>query len=111
MEELIHILVQFGGGKGGEPNNVAVRFLLPTFFWCVLAWISFREYRTAKNMKDFYVGTASLMGMARELLMFIAEYGAWRGFVPFNFIYNYYPPLEHAITMLSCSFTGYAFLN
>lgn len=111
MEELIQILVQFGGGKGGEPNNVAVRFLLPTFFWVILVWISIREYRTAKLTKDLYVGIAALMGMTRELLMFVAEYGAWRGIVPFHFIYNYYPPLEHAITMLSCSFIGYAFLN
>jgi signal transduction histidine kinase len=111
MEELLQILVQFGGGKGGEPNNVAVRFLLPTFFWCILACISLREYRASRDTKDLYVGAASLMGMARELLMFVAEYGGWRGFVPFNFLYNYYPPLEHAITMLSCSFIGYAFLN
>ncbi len=111
MEELIHILVQFGGGKGGEPNNVAVRFLLPTFFWCILACISLKEYRKSKNTRDLYVGTSSVMGMARELLMFFAEYGAWRGRVPFNFIYTYYPPLEHAFTMLSCSFIGYAFLN
>lgn len=111
MEEFIQILVQFGGGKGGEPNNAAVRFLLPTFFWCILALISLREYRAAKNTRDRYLGTAAILGMARELLMFFAEYGGLRGFVPFGFIYNVYPPLEHAITMLSCSFIGYAFMN
>lgn len=111
MEELIQILVQFGGGKGGEPGNVAVRFLLPTFFWGILAWISLREYRTTRNRKDLYVGGASIMGMARELLMFTAEYGSLRGFIPFRFVYNYYPPLEHAITMLSCVSIGYAFIT
>ena len=111
MDELIQILVQFGGGKGGEPNNVAVRFLLPTFFWSVLAWISLRECRNERLSKDCFVGIAALIGMSRELLMFIAEYGGWRGFVPFSFLYTYYPPLEHAFTMLSCVFIGYAFLN
>lgn len=111
MNELIEILVQFGGDKGGGPGNVAVRFLLPTFFWCALTGVAFRQWRRTSENKDLYVGIAASMGMARELLMFTAEYGAWRNMVPFEFMYNYYPPLEHAATMLSCIFIGYAFLN
>lgn len=111
MNELIEILVQFGGDKGGGPGNVAVRFLLPTFFWCVLAGVAFRQWRRTSENKDFCVWIAASVGMARELLMFTAEYGAWRNMVPFEFMYKYYPPLEHAATMLSCIFIGYAFLN
>jgi len=29
----MEILVEFGGGRGGGPGDVAVRFLLPTAFW------------------------------------------------------------------------------
>ncbi|WP_054698731.1 hypothetical protein [Geotalea toluenoxydans] len=111
MNELLEILAQFGGGKGGEPGNVTVRFLLPTFFWSVLAGVAFREWLRTRESKDLWVGIASTMGMARELLMFAAEYGAWRQMVPFDFMYNYYPPLEHAATMISGLLIGYAFLN
>jgi len=31
--DLMEILVEFGGGRGGGPGDVAVRFLLPTAFW------------------------------------------------------------------------------
>ncbi len=111
MTEILEILAQFGGGKGGEPGNVVVRFLLPTFFWAVLAGVAYREFLRSRNSKDLWVGIASTLGMAREMLMFTAEYGAWRQVVPFDFMYNYYPPLEHAATMISGLFIGYAFLN
>ncbi|HEX8949305.1 MAG TPA: PAS domain S-box protein, partial [Dissulfurispiraceae bacterium] len=111
LNEVLNILFEFGGGKGGEPNNVVVRFLLPAFFWTVLAGIAVKEWCRTRERKDFYVGAASLMGIARELLMFTAEYGSLRGYIPFEFLYKYYPPLEHAWTMLSCIFIGYAFLN
>lgn len=111
IQEIYVILHQFGGGKGGEPGNVAVRFLLPTFFWGLLAWVSFREWRAEKQKKDLYVGIAALIGMLRELMMFVAEYGSWRGQISFELMYNYYPPFEHAATMFSCIFIGSAFLR
>ncbi|ACM19610.1 sensor histidine kinase, PAS and PAS domain-containing [Geotalea daltonii FRC-32] len=111
MNELLEILAQFGGGKGGEPGNVTVRFLLPTFFWSILAGVAFREWLRTRESKDLWVAIASTTGMSRELLMFAAEYGAWRQMVPFDFMYNYYPPLEHAATMISGLLIGYAFLN
>ncbi|MBI5631978.1 MAG: response regulator [Nitrospirae bacterium] len=111
IEEIYEILFQFGGGRGGDPGNVAVRFLLPTFFWAILAWVAFREWKTDQQRKDLYVGIAALIGMFRELLMFVAEYGSWRGQISFDLMYNYYPPLEHAATMFSCIFIGAAFLR
>lgn len=111
IEEIYEILFQFGGGKGGEPGNVAVRFLLPTFFWAILAWVAFREWKTDQQRKDLYVGIAALIGMTRELFMFAGEYGSWRGRISFELMYNYYPPFEHAATMFSCIFIGAAFLR
>jgi len=111
MNELVRILIQFGGGKGGEPNNDAVRFLLAAFFWCVLSFIASREWRREHKRRDLYVGLAALLGLCREILMFSAEYGSRRGLVPFDFMYRYYPPLEHAATMLSCILIAFAFLQ
>ena len=111
IDEIYDILFRFGGGRGGDPGNVAVRFLLPTFFWSILALVAFREWKRERDSKDLYVGIASLIGMSRELLMFTAEYGSWRGLINFEDIYFYYPPFEHAATMFSCIFIGAAFLR
>jgi len=110
-DEIIDLLVAFGGGKGGEPGNVIVRFLLPTFFWAILAFVSFREWKRGRETRDRYIGIASLMGMGRELLMFVAEYGSFKGLVSFSSIYRFYPPVEHTATMLAYVFTGAAFIN
>jgi len=108
--ELIEVLVEFGGGKGGEPGNVAVRYLLPTFFWTTLAAVALREWRRKRNMRDLAIGIAALVGIGRELLMFIAEYGSLRGMVSFESIYRFYPPLEHLATMASVLIIAAAFL-
>ncbi len=109
--ELIEILVAFGGGKGGEPGDVAVRFLLPTFFWAMLALVAFRECWRTRSRQDLAIGFAALAGMARELLMFSAEYGGLRGWFEFDALYRIYPPLEHGATMLSGVLIAAAFIN
>jgi PAS domain S-box-containing protein len=110
-DEILAILAEFGGLKGGAPGPVAVRFLLPTFFWGILAWIAYKEWLKTKSQRDLYIGIASIIGMARELLMLTAEYGSLRGHIPFDFMYSFYPPLEHAATMLSCILIASAFMN
>jgi PAS domain S-box-containing protein len=110
-EAITGVLVEFGGGVGGEPGNVAVRFLLPSFFWGVLAFVSLREWRRGGNKRDRYVGVASLVGLGRELLMFVSEYGGLTGLVSFDRMYGVYPPLEHAATMFCYVFTGAAFVH
>jgi PAS domain S-box-containing protein len=111
LGDLLDILFEFGGGKGGEPNNVAVRFLLPSVFWGVLAFIALRQWRQRRSRKDLYLGLAALLGLSRELTMFVAEYGSLRGHIPFDAIYPVYPPFEHGATMLSCVMIGFAYLN
>jgi len=110
-QEFIEILVAFGGGKGGEPGAVAVRFLLPTLFWAVLVFVSFRQWRREHNGQHLAIAVAALIGMARELLMFAAEYGGLHGWLDFNALYRIYPPLEHAGTMLSSVIIAFAFMN
>jgi PAS domain S-box-containing protein len=109
--ELIYILQQFGGGKGGEPGNAVVRFLLAAFFWAVLVVISHREWRKRGNKRDLFVSLAALLGVFREMLMFTAEYGSYRGLVDFDFMYRIYPPLEHGLTLLSIAVISFAFLK
>ena len=62
-QELLEILVAFGGGRGGEPGQVVVRFLLPAFFWAILAAVAFREYRRMVRDQDLSVGIAALAGI------------------------------------------------
>ncbi len=109
--EILDILIDFGGTQGGRPGDIAVRFLLPSFFWSVLAFVAFREWRRMREAKDRFVGVAALIGLSRELLMFAAEYGSQRGLIEFGGIYPFYPPFEHAATMLSCIFIATAFSN
>lgn len=109
--EILELLVYFGGDQGGQPSHVAVRFLLPSFFWTVLAVVAFRHWRQIGEKKDRYIGIAAVAGLARELLMFTAEYGSMRGLLSFDSLYPFYPPFEHAATMLSCIFIAAAFIN
>ncbi len=109
--EILEILLDFGGGQGGRPGDIAVRFLLPSFFWSVLASVAVREWRRTRESKDRFIGIAALIGLSRELLMFTAEYGSNRGFLSFESLYPFYPPFEHAATMLSGIFISTAFIN
>lgn len=111
MNDLLDILVQFGGGKGGEASGTVVRFLLPVFFWLVLAVISGSEWRRGKDRKDLYMFLAALAGTVRELIMFMAEYGSHRGHFSFDSLYVFYPPFEHAVTMLVGIFISSAFMR
>lgn len=110
-QEILEIVTEFGGGQGGRPGHVAVRFLLPAFFWTVLAFVAIREWRRTGLNKDRYIGIAAAFGLCRELLMFTAEYGSERGLLSFDDIYPFYPPFEHAATMLSAIFVAAAFMN
>lgn len=111
MNELLDILINFGGGKGGEASATVVRFLLPTFFWLVLSFISGSEWRRKHSSRDLYIALAALAGTARELLMFLAEYGSGHGYFNFDILYRYYPPLEHAATLLVGILIAYAFMR
>lgn len=110
MNDIIDILVNFGGGRGGEASGTVVRFLLPLFFWLVLAVVAGGEWRRGRDSRDIYIALAALAGTARELLMFMAEYGSHRGHFSFDALYRIYPPLEHAATMLVGIFISYAFM-
>jgi len=109
MNEILDILAQFGGGRG-DPANLAVRFLLPAVFWSVLAFISIRQWKRLKENKDLYIGIAALAGISREMIMFVAEYGGWRGYISFEALFHFFPPFEHAATMLSGVLAGFAFM-
>ena len=43
--------------------------------------------------------------------MFAAEYGSFRGYLPFQTVFRYYPPYEHAVTMLAVILCGYAIIR
>ncbi|MBI5640054.1 MAG: response regulator [Nitrospirae bacterium] len=108
--ELLDILAQFGAGRG-DPANIVVRFLLPSFFWSSLLWIAGRQWKARRDKRDYYVAMAAFAGLSRELIMFVAEYGGLRGFLSFESAFRFYPPAEHAITMFSCLLIGYAFMR
>lgn len=110
MNELVLVLEQFGGGQGGLAGAHTVRFLLAAFFWGVLALVSTREWCRSDNRRDLFVLLAALVGLTRELLMFIAEYGSYRGLVHFPDMFLFYPPLEHVLTMLSSIGIAFAFM-
>ncbi|MDD2898041.1 MAG: ATP-binding protein [Desulfuromonadaceae bacterium] len=111
MNDVLDILVNFGGGKGGEASGTVVRFLLPAFFWLVLAVVAAKEWRRGSNRTDLFILLAAASGAMRELLMFMAEYGSYRGHFSFDRFYLFYPPLEHAATMFVGIFICYAFMH
>lgn len=110
LPELLLILTQFGGGPGDPANNV-VRFLLAAFFWVVLLLVSSLMWRTSADRRHLYFSISAAVGASRELFMFTAEYGSFRGYISFPTIFRYYPPLEHAVAILSIILMGYAFLR
>ncbi|MCF6178214.1 MAG: response regulator [Geopsychrobacter sp.] len=110
LNELILILTQFGGGPG-DPANNAVRFLLAGFFWSVLYIISYRLWRETTDRRHLLFSIAAVVGASRELFMFVSEYGSFRGYFAFDTIFKYYPPIEHAVAILSIILMGYAFLR
>ena len=62
-DEVLEILLDFGGAQGGRPGDIAVRFLLPSFFWTVLAFVAFREWRRTGERKDRFIGIAAVIGL------------------------------------------------
>jgi PAS domain S-box-containing protein len=110
MQELILILTQFAGGPGDPANNV-VRFLLAAFFWVTLYIVSFWLWRATTERRHLYFSIAAAVGASREIFMFIAEYGSFRGYISFPAIFRYYPPLEHSVAILSIILMAYAFLR
>ncbi len=110
VDTLLNILVEFGGGRGA-PENTVVRFLLASFFWAQLAFAAYFQLRKTRERRDAYILIAALFGMTRELTMFAAEYGSHINFWSYSLVFQYYPPFEHALTMLSGLLIGYAFLH
>lgn len=110
LQELILILTQFGGGPGDPANNV-VRFLLAAFFWGVLFLVSYRMWRSTNDRRHLLFSISAAVGASRELFMFTAEYGSFRGYIPYQSIFRYYPPIEHSVETLSIILMGYAFLR
>ncbi|TAK27192.1 MAG: PAS domain S-box protein [Chloroflexota bacterium] len=110
MDKLLSLLAEFGGG-GSDPGDNAVRFLLPAFFWSVLAYVALRQWRSSRDRKDVYIGVAALVGLFRELLMFVVFYGDYVGLVPQSQTHSFYPPLEHAATGIASFIVAYAFLR
>lgn len=110
MEEILEVLTQFGGGKGVDGDN-AVRFILPAIFWTVLASVAFKLWQRSRDRRDIVVGAAALFGLARELFLLVAQYGSWRGFIDHASIHHFYPPIEHAISLMVYVLMSYAFLR
>jgi len=110
LDELILIFTQFGGGPGDPANNV-VRFLLAAFFWFILYLLSFRLWRDTGDRRHLFFLIAAVVGGSRELFMFVAEYGSFRGYFAFASVFRFYPPVEHAAAILATILMGYAFLR
>jgi PAS domain S-box-containing protein len=110
LDEILLILSHFGGGPGG-PNAVVVRFLLAAFFWTVLFFISRGQWKRSGEERDFLVSVAAFVGAAREVVMWLAEYGSFRGWLSYPTVFHFYPPFEHAATMISVVVAAYAFLR
>ncbi len=109
-QEILAILEQFGGGRG-DPGNAVVRFLLPSFFWSILAYVAMRQWGRHGEKRDLFVAVAAAVALCRELTMFLLEYGTLRGFLPVSISFAAYPPLEHALTGLGRVLLGFAFLT
>lgn len=109
-EEILDILAQFGGGRC-DSAQTAVRFLLPALFWGMLAWIALGGWKARREKRDLYISVAAFVGLSRELVLFIAEYGGRKGIISFEKAHRVFPPLEHALTMLSGLLIGYAFMK
>jgi signal transduction histidine kinase len=110
LEELAVFLRQLGGGPGADPANAVPRFVLPTIFWCALAFVAWRRWRSERTERDGLLALAAAAGALRELAMLLAEYGSHRGLVDFGAILPYYPPLEHALELAVEVLAGYAFV-
>ncbi len=110
LNEILLILTQFGGGPG-DPGNTVVRFLLPSIFWTTLMFIAWGQWRRERERRDFYLSAAAVVGLSREMFMFVSEYGAYRGYLGYQKFYQIYPPFEHAATMVSIILVAYAFLR
>ncbi len=111
LEEVAVFLRQIGGGPGADPANAVPRFVLPAFFWAVLASAALAQWRRRREPRSLLMGIAALVGMARELFQLATEYGSHRGLFDFDAILPYYPPLEHAVELLALVVAGYAFLG
>jgi hypothetical protein len=107
---IIDVLSQIAGGRGDPGNNV-VRFLLPAIFFGTLLFASFRQWRKSGERRDFIVATASLIGLFRELFMFVIETGNWLGFLPHKLTHSYFPHFEHILSIFAETLIVYAFIR
>ena len=104
MNDFLDILTQFGGGRDDQING-AVRYLLPGFFWGALALVAFIHWRSAREKRDRLIGVAALVGLSRELFLFVAVYGSSRGWIQVPPLLRLTPPFEHATTLLASVMT------
>ena len=110
-QHFLDILDQFGAGGSSGPENLAVRFLLAAFFWLILAIVSGRHWHRQRSGRDLFIFLAASLGLVRELSMFAGEYGSWLGYFEFQHAFKFYPPFEHALTMLSGLLISFAFIK
>jgi signal transduction histidine kinase len=110
LEEVAFFLRQLGAGPGADPANAVPRFVLPAFFWAVLAVAALRHWRRRSERRSLFMGLAALVGFGRELFQLATEFGSSRGLFDFQAILPWYPPLEHALELVALVLAAYAFL-
>jgi PAS domain S-box-containing protein len=110
MNTLLEIMTQFAGGTD-PAASIAVRYLLPAFFWASLGLVSFVHLRANRDDRDRHIAVAATVGLSRELLLFWIEWGSAHGWVRNPALHRIVPPLDHAMTLTSSAMVCYAFMR
>ncbi len=107
MEFIFDLLAQFGGGRG-EFENELVRFGLgATFFGILLVFAWKRRYIDRERLLSYGFG----FGFIREFFMFAVVCGVASGWVSFDRLHSFFPPLEHSLSLASMAVVVGAYLG
>jgi putative nucleotidyltransferase with HDIG domain len=107
---LLDFLAQYGGGRGGDENEL-VRFSLAGVFWGLLIFFAYKKRRQGETEREKLLIWGFGFGFIRELFMFIVVSFRMTKIIDPESLHVVFPPLEHALSMAAIIIIAAAFLR
>ena len=110
FEYIIFVLNQFGGGAGGQENEL-VRFGLAAIFFAILFTLAWSRKQQGDFPREKLLLMGFGLGFVREFFMFIIKSLIISGTIQQAVLEVFFPPFEHTVRLIAVGFIAGAFLR